>query len=485
MRTVIYVRLSVHRPGISDPSTSPQGQEDACRAYCAAQGWQVGPDDVVRDLDVSGNAGLERPGLKRLREMGAERVVFHKIDRLARNVKDFHALAEEFTLVSVRDNLDLGTPTGRFVATILAAFAEMEREMIAARTKDARAIIDAQGRFAGGRVPYGYQVVENPNGNGKILVPQPEESALLTSIAQDIIAGGSLFAAVQRLNSGELPPRVGKMWRTTALRNVLSGEAVAGRKNGTQVYEPAIPLEIWAQLRGIFSERKLPQNRKRGKNTTRLSHVMRCAGCESHLTIATDGGVKYARCSLYNTGGTCSAPASVRYDKLEALVMERIEGEVMERPEIVRVRAGTDPVALRDAEDALEAAQARLRAAETPDEEEAALAARRAARAHLEALNATTGKSVLRRTGRRMWDVLMGDDIDAAAVAMQQVLERVLVTRNERRGPGPLNPERVTLEWAEYVEPGPVVPPRIMRGGVLVNQAEIDRYEREHGPMPY
>ncbi|WP_084800413.1 recombinase family protein [Promicromonospora kroppenstedtii] len=483
MRTVLYVRLSVHR-GDADPSTSPEGQEAACRAYCEAQGWPV--DDVVTDLDVTGGSKglrLDRPGIKRLREIGAERVVFLKIDRVARNVKDFLTLSEEFALVSVKDNLDLSTPMGRFVATILAAFAEMELSVIRDRVKDGRAILDAQKRFAGGVVPYGYRVVDNPDGNGKILAPDPDEAPLWQTVATGILAGRSLRIQARYLNHKGVTSRRGETITYNTVRDVLSGDAIVGRKNGVQVWEPAIDLETWAQLRGIFEARKLPEGRRRGKNTTLLSTVMTCAGCGGPLWISNDRGTFYARCStrISRDESTCDAPASVKYASLEDMVLERIEATAKERPVVVRGRLGTDPVALRDAEDALEAAQARLRAAETEDEESAALAARRAARATLDALSKTTGQPVLRITGERVWDVLMAEDIDAAARAMQQVVSRVIVTKGRTPNTGVLDPARVELEWAEYTEPGPVAPHVIRRGGEILNLPEIERYEERTG----
>ncbi len=479
MRTVIYVRLSVHR-GAEDPSTSPEGQEAAGRAYCAAQGWTV--HSVVTDLDVTGGAKglrLDRPGIQELRDVGAERVVFLKIDRIARNTKDFLTLAEEFTLVSVKEGLDMGTAMGRFVATILAAFAEMELEMISGRVKDARAILDAAGRFAGGVVPYGYHVVDNPSGNGKVLAPHPEESAMWQDVAEGIIAGRSLHIQTKYLNHKGVEPRGKSDYLSpTTVRETLVGESIVGRKNGVQVYEPAIDLATWAQLRSIFEARKLPQGRRRGKNVTLLTHVMTCSGCGSPLWAKNDRGTLYARCSLNNNGGDCPSPASVKYENLEALVLDRIEAVAKERPVVVLVRPGSDPLAVRSAEDRLEAAQAHLRAAVTAVQEEDALAERREARAAIAALLDTAGEPVLRMTGERVWDVLMGEDRDAAAQTMQQVLKRVVVAPGGR-GVKVLDPERVTLEWADYVEPDPK-PRKITRGGKILNQVELDRWAREN-----
>jgi DNA invertase Pin-like site-specific DNA recombinase len=70
--------------------------------------------DVIRDLDVSGSDKgdrLDRPGLRKIRERSGDVdvLIFAKLDRLARNVIDFRAFADEAAdhgaaLVSVAKN---------------------------------------------------------------------------------------------------------------------------------------------------------------------------------------------------------------------------------------------------------------------------------------------------------------------------------------------------------------------------------------------
>jgi site-specific DNA recombinase len=91
---------------------------------------------VIEDLDVSGSDNgkrLDGPGLRKIRQRWDEFdvIIFAKLDRLARNVIDFRAFAEEAAehgaaLVSVDESLDLTSPSGKFVATILAAGSQHE-----------------------------------------------------------------------------------------------------------------------------------------------------------------------------------------------------------------------------------------------------------------------------------------------------------------------------------------------------------------------
>ena len=83
--------------------------------------------------------------------------VVWKLDRLGRTTKQLIDLVEQFDksgihFISVQDSIDTTTPHGRFLFTILCGMAEMERDIIAERTKKGLASARARGRV-GGRPP--------------------------------------------------------------------------------------------------------------------------------------------------------------------------------------------------------------------------------------------------------------------------------------------------------------------------------------------
>ena len=99
--------------------------------------------DEYVDHGVSGAKG-SRPALNRLMIDAKQRrldvVAVWKLDRFGRSVVHVVvALAElealGITFVSLKDNLDLSTPSGRFMFQIVAAFAELERAMIQERVR--------------------------------------------------------------------------------------------------------------------------------------------------------------------------------------------------------------------------------------------------------------------------------------------------------------------------------------------------------------
>lgn len=73
-----------------------------------------------------------------------------RLDRLTRSLVDFAALVEDaqargWRLVVMDGSFDLGSPTGRAMAGMLAVFGQLERELIGARTREGIAERRAEG----------------------------------------------------------------------------------------------------------------------------------------------------------------------------------------------------------------------------------------------------------------------------------------------------------------------------------------------------
>lgn len=119
----------------------PAVQTRELREYCDRRGWRVAGEYV--DVGISG-AKEKRPELDRLTADAHRRrfdaVVVWRFDRFARSVshllralETFKALGVEF--VSLSEQVDTSTPTGKMVFTVLGAVAELERSLIAERVR--------------------------------------------------------------------------------------------------------------------------------------------------------------------------------------------------------------------------------------------------------------------------------------------------------------------------------------------------------------
>jgi len=136
MRAAIYARVSTTGNG-----QSPEMQLRDFAEYAKHRGWTVAGEYV--DLGISG-AKDKRPELDRLMADAHKRrfdvVVVWRFDRFARSVshllralETFQALGIEF--VSLSEQMDTSTPTGKMIFTVLGAVAELERSLIVERVR--------------------------------------------------------------------------------------------------------------------------------------------------------------------------------------------------------------------------------------------------------------------------------------------------------------------------------------------------------------
>lgn len=147
-RVLFYARVSTIEQGTSGLSLS--AQVTRLQAEAAYRGW----NEVELISEVASAKSLDRPGLKRALELlasgEADTLVACKLDRLSRSVADFVALVsladqQKWNLIVLDLGLDLASPNGRFVSTILASVAQLERELIGQRTREALAVKRSQG----------------------------------------------------------------------------------------------------------------------------------------------------------------------------------------------------------------------------------------------------------------------------------------------------------------------------------------------------
>jgi DNA invertase Pin-like site-specific DNA recombinase len=124
--------------------------------FCAHRGWSVAEEYV--DVGISGSKE-DRAELNRLMADAHRRrfdaVVVWKFDRFARSVshllralETFKALGIDF--VSLSEQVDTSTPTGKMVFTVLGAVAELERSLIAERVRAGIRNARAKGKRLGG-----------------------------------------------------------------------------------------------------------------------------------------------------------------------------------------------------------------------------------------------------------------------------------------------------------------------------------------------
>lgn len=250
MRALIVIRLS----RLTDASTAPERQLEACRQLCEQRGYEV--IGVAQDLNVSAGKtspferdalsawigdGKDDPG--RVHEF--DTLVFWRADRLVRKVKHLADLIEwadehGINLISATEaHFDLSTAMGKVIAQLVASFAEMELDAIRERTtSDSQHRIRA-GNYRGGIPPWGY-VPEQDDTDTWRLVQDPAQVKVIKEVVERVLAGEPLRSVAHDLTSrGVLTPRdrfarsmgrevKGYEWHSGPLKRSLTSPALLG-----------------------------------------------------------------------------------------------------------------------------------------------------------------------------------------------------------------------------------------------------------------
>ena len=107
-------------------------------------------------IDKCSGKNMNRPQLKAMLEYVREGdvVVVSDFSRLARSTKDMLQIVQDLTdkgvgLISMKENLDTDTPQGKFMLTVFAALAELERATILQRQREGIDIAKTKGKYKG------------------------------------------------------------------------------------------------------------------------------------------------------------------------------------------------------------------------------------------------------------------------------------------------------------------------------------------------
>lgn len=223
-RAVAYLRVSTDKQ--AEKGTSLVAQREHIEAYAKLYDLEI--VDWVEDGGESAKS-LRRPGLKRVLAMldagSADALVVAKLDRLTRSVRDLADLMDRYFgggrygLLSVGEQVDTRTATGRMVLNVITTISQWERERIGERVSDMHKVKAARGERVG-KPPYGYKVAAD----GRSLVEHRDEQRTVKRIAKLRKQGLSYQRIAQTLDEEGRPSRGSKWHPTTVARIVKRDE---------------------------------------------------------------------------------------------------------------------------------------------------------------------------------------------------------------------------------------------------------------------
>jgi site-specific DNA recombinase len=283
----------------TDETTSPQRQREQLTRYKDLHGHDL--IEITEDLDTSGSVSpfkrdnlgpwLTDPALIAKYDV----IVVAKLDRLSRSLIDFANLltwAQDHgkTIASVAESLDFGSAAGRLLASILALFAQFERERIGERVAEMHQTVKRSGKFGGGKPPYGYAVLD------KRLVPDPATAPIMRRIVDELLGGKPLAAIARGLNEDGIPtPKGAPLWRVTTVAILVRSRALVGEMTygGKRVRDadgatvtvtdtPLVTESEWARLEAALAELTKPHMVSH-KADHLLLQIAFCGVCASPL----------------------------------------------------------------------------------------------------------------------------------------------------------------------------------------------------------
>lgn len=213
---VAYTRVSTEEQAVSGAGLD--AQLASIESEIARRGWTL--VTTYTDAGVSGKSVVNRPALASaiaaVESGEAGTLVVAKLDRLSRSLLDFAELMARaqrggWNIVALDLGIDLSTPAGEFLASVMASAAQWERRIIGQRTRDALAAKRAAG----------------------VRLGRPSEVPVhvLDRIATARAGGRSLRGIAADLTAaGEPTVRGGAVWSSSSVQAILASQAFSDRQ---------------------------------------------------------------------------------------------------------------------------------------------------------------------------------------------------------------------------------------------------------------
>ena len=254
---------------------------------------------------------LNRPELKSLLETvkkaKADKVVFHSLDRLTRDIKDLYMLIEFFDknkieLVSVMESLDLSTAIGRSHVFNSGVYAQLESERTSERTIRAYKQAIVEGKYPFPRSPLGYDKID------KRLYPTKDTKQLeIINFIFDSISKNTLnYVEV----SEEIKRRYDYWMKDDTVRDIVLNKVYIGVMDyrgivNEEYCEPLISKEVFEKANKNCKIKK--------KSHWRANYVFKnkvvCSNCEQPM-VQTSAKGRFKKIYSYYKCPNCGKLAS-------------------------------------------------------------------------------------------------------------------------------------------------------------------------------
>ena len=219
-KAIAYVRVSTTLQ--ASEGISLDNQIIKVKAYCELNDLEL--VSIVKDEGISAKNLKGRPNaIAMLNEAVKNKycIIVYKLDRMFRNTVDALTTISQMdkkgvVFHSINEKLDTSSAMGKFFITMLAALAELERNVVSERTKDALQNKKSQG-FRVGNIPFGWSLGELD----QKLIKNKDEQVILKKMKSLKSKGLSFQKIADSLNLKGLSTRTGGQFKKQNVHQIL------------------------------------------------------------------------------------------------------------------------------------------------------------------------------------------------------------------------------------------------------------------------
>ena len=351
-----YIRVSTQKQG---EGVSLEAQKDAITAFASRHNLTVTKWFEEKETAAKYGRPIFTGMLRQLKQGKARGLIMHKIDRSARNPRDWADISDlsdaGIDIHFATENLDFRSRGGRLTADIQAVIAadyirNLREECIKGMT----------GRLKQGLFPWGAPPGYLNQGSGKPKIPC-QKTAPLIKVMFELYASGrySYAVLIEEMHRRGLRNRRGGKLTMCGLGNILQNPFYIGLmhvkstgKTYEGVHEPIVPVSTWKRVQAIRSDRS-------GPKVTRHDHlfqgIFRCGLCDRPMVPELQKGHVYYRCK----GRECPTK-TIREEALDAAIRAELRQLELSAKATTQVESAESPKALTSIDEQRAAIQLRI-----------------------------------------------------------------------------------------------------------------------------
>ena len=338
-----YIRVSTQKQG---EGVSLEAQKDAMSVFASKNDLSITRWFEEKETAAKRGRPVFNQMLRQLKRGGAKGLVMHKIDRSARNLRDW-ALVSELPNLGIdiffaTESLDFRSRGGRLAANLQAVIAE---DYIFNLREEC--IKGMNGRLKQGLFPWAAPPGYLDQGGGKPKTPCPKTAPLIRELFELYATGRHSYKTlILKMHRRGLRNKRGGRLTLNGLSTILQNPFYIGligiKRTGETfegVHEPIVPVATWTRAQEIRSGRSAP---KVTRHNHQFQGVFRCGNCSGPMVPELQKGHVYYRCKLK----TCPTK-TIREENLDAAILSALK-RIQLRSKSATLAARTDESEILD-----------------------------------------------------------------------------------------------------------------------------------------